>query len=148
MRDGYIAYITYCTEVTAMHSTTWTWTPWRSASLSEFWRRLNPPVYRASLRLFRYLMRKLKFRGACWLSILTVFIFNGLWHDIPVSLIIRRPSILWLTFFFLNGIGILLERRLKPKLQELSTGGQRMVTAAWIIVSLTVATCINMAFWG
>ncbi len=87
--------------------------PWRSASLSNFWsQRWNRPFVELNKIFFmQSLVRRLGIRGA----IFVIFLISGLLHELAISYPAGSGWGMPLGYFALQGVMVLVERKLRVK---------------------------------
>ena len=108
--------------------------PLRSRSLTEFWgRRWNTAFHYLSEHIvFRPLFRRL----GVTMAMLVVFLASGLVHDLVISVPARGGWGMPTLYFFIQGGGVLMERRWKLK-------GRAWV---WAVTGLPLPLCFPPVF--
>jgi alginate O-acetyltransferase complex protein AlgI len=110
--------------------------PWRSRSLSEFWsRRWNLAYFEmCTILLYRPLAGRVG-RGA---SVVLVFLFSGLLHEMAISLPVRAGYGLPTLYFAVHGVLVLAEEALARCGRPLRGAAGRIWTLFWILAPLPV----------
>ena len=125
----------------------WLWTSWLATSYSDFWRRWNPVLHRISLNLYRFIRKRIKLHRSAEVSLLIVFLFNGFWHDVIISLVVGRSTGgFWMFFFFFNGVAVLLDKKAvhPPPTNDLfKLTLYRGLVIIWIFCSLCVSGLLS-----
>lgn len=110
--------------------------PWRSRSLGEFWsRRWNLAYFEmCTILLYRPLAGRVG-RGA---SVMLVFLFSGLLHEMAISLPVRAGYGLPTLYFAAHGLGVLAEEALARRGRPIRGLAGRAWALFWILAPLPV----------
>ncbi|MCK6461442.1 MAG: membrane bound O-acyl transferase family-domain-containing protein, partial [Planctomycetes bacterium] len=105
--------------------------PWRSRSLGEFWsRRWNLAYFEmCTILLYRPLAGRVG-RGA---SVMLVFLFSGLLHEMAISLPVRAGYGLPTLYFAAHGLAVLAEEALARRGRPIRGLAGRAWALLWIL---------------
>ncbi len=94
--------------------------PWKAQSISDFWRRWNIGLHYAFKNILIFVSNHTKSKLLKLLSIFTIFVFNGLLHDLFITLLIffiekTEPFFFFrfTIFFAINGFIVVMEKILR-----------------------------------
>lgn len=110
--------------------------PWRSKSLSDFWSRRWNLAYSEMCTILLY--RPLAGRAGRAASVLLVFLFSGLLHELAISVPVRAGYGLPTLYFAAHGLAVLAEEALARRGRPLKGLAGRAWALVWILAPLPV----------
>ncbi|WP_051313122.1 MBOAT family protein [Sporocytophaga myxococcoides] len=115
--------------------------PMRSVSLAEFWgKRWNLAFSEmTAIALYRPLKPKIGEKAAT----VTAFVFSGLLHEVAISVPVKAGYGLPLLYFFIQGILIIIER----KLEYSGILKNKIVARSWVFAGLILPFPVLFHVW-
>jgi D-alanyl-lipoteichoic acid acyltransferase DltB (MBOAT superfamily) len=108
--------------------------PARAVSLSEFWgKRWNTAFHKL---VQDFIFRPLQKRFGLKTAIMAVFVASGLLHELAISLPARGGYGLPMTYFIIQGAGILLWRKLLPPKSRPTRVVGWVLTMLWTVLPI------------
>jgi len=116
---------------------------WKAGSVSEFWRLWNPPFHAKLFAAFRFVRRRVRFRGGLGLSVLSAFALSGFLHDLLLLTPFLGMQFGLTIWFFLNGVIVVCEHYFPPRL---GPAFGRVYTMACLLGTLAITSIVARAF--
>ncbi len=115
--------------------------PMRSVRLSEFWGKRWNLAFSEMTAIALY--RPLKTRIGEKAAMVTAFVFSGLLHEVAISVPVKAGYGLPLLYFFVQGILIIIER----KLEHIGILENKLIARCWVFTGLILPFPVLFHIW-